>query len=99
MDAGAPDRIPETRRPPECLFAGGIFFPEFFCLQKRPVLNPVLSIQMVLGVEIGRDVLRVPAEIVGYEELRRVLISPNELPCRDTELLQRGLQVGRVLLP
>src|SRR5215468_8403995 len=72
-DGGEPLGIAQARIALEGFLAGRIPLVEALRLQELPVLGPIGEEAMVGGVEIGRNILDVPSEVVLEEGLRRRL--------------------------
>ena len=73
------------------LFAGAVLLILLASLDELPVHRPVREIAVILGIEIGGDVLRVPAEIVAEQEIGERSVASDPLACVDSESLQCGL--------
>ncbi len=89
VDSLDPDGVGETGVALESLLAGRVFLIKLLRLKKLPMVRPIGIVAMVLGVEIGRDIFGVPAQIVIEEELREVAVPANILAAVNAQRLQR----------
>ena len=74
MDCLEPLWVRQTRVPLKGFLTRGIFRVELFGLFKFPIHRPIREPAMVFGVEVGGNILQIPAQIILQKVLRQILL-------------------------